>query len=76
MPETKISFKLAQGLDPKTFGGTVALRDGSAYDVAAELRKGSGKITTADEHLITALDTYHGVERADAPAPKKDEDAS
>lgn len=75
MPDNSVTFKLADGYDAKTFGGTLALRDGSTYDVAAEIKKGSGKITTADEYLITALDVYHGVERANAPVPKKDEDA-
>lgn len=69
----KITFVLASEYDSKTFGGSFALRDGSLYDVAAALKEGSGKIVTDDEHLITALDVYHGVERADAPksAPAK-----
>jgi hypothetical protein len=78
MPDSKVTFQLASDLDAKTFGGSLALRDGSAYDVAAELKAGGGKIVTEDEHLITALDAYHGTERATsspAPAPKKGEDS-
>jgi hypothetical protein len=76
MPETKVTYQLASEFDAKTFGGSFALRDGSTYDVAKALKDGGGKIVTDDEHLITALDIYHGVQRAgSSPAPKKDEDA-
>jgi hypothetical protein len=69
----KITFVLAEEYDSKTFGGSFALRDGSLFDVAAALKDGSGKIQTDDEHLITALDVYHGVVREGAPksAPSK-----
>ena len=74
MADQKVTYALASEYDAKTFGGNFALGDGRLYDVAAELKKGNGSITTDEEHLITALDVYHGVERADAPAPPKSKD--
>jgi hypothetical protein len=74
MADTKVTYQLAAEYDAKTFGGNFALNDGSLYDVAAELKKGNGSITTDDEHLITALDVYHGVDRASAPATPKSKD--
>lgn len=72
-----VSFQLASEYDAKTFGGNFALGSGELYDVAAELKKGNGTITTSDEHLITALDVYHGVERAASKSkPKTDEESS
>jgi hypothetical protein len=75
MSDSKVTYELSDEYDAKTFGGNFALRSGELYDVAAELKKGSGKIVTDDEHLITALDAYHGVVRASASkAPAKSED--
>lgn len=74
MADQNVTFTLASGYDAKTFGGNFALGSGALYDVAAELKKGNGSITTDDEHLITALDVYHGVERATATAPAKSKD--
>ena len=71
MSDQNVSFQLASEYDAKTFGGNFALGDGTLYDVAAELKKGNGTITTSDEHLITALDVYHGVERASAATTVK-----
>lgn len=73
MSDTKVTFVLSSEYDAKTFGGNFALRSGELYDVAAELKKGNGKITTDDEHLVTALDVYEGVVRADKAAPSKKE---
>ena len=73
MTDSTATFKLASEYDAKTFGGNFALPDGALYDVAAELKKGGGTITTSDEHLITALDTYHGVERDTATKTTTDE---
>ena len=74
MADQSVSYSLASEYDAKTFSGNFALGDGALYDVAAELKKGNGTITTSNEHLITALDVYHGVERAAAPAPAKSKD--
>ena len=73
MTTNAVSYQLASEYDAKTFGGNFALPNGELYDVAAELKKGGGTITTSDEHLITALNTYHGVERATAPKTDKKE---
>ena len=70
-----MTYELSSDYDAKTFGGNFALNSGELYDVAAELKKGGGKIVTSDEHLITALDVYHGVVRSTAkPATPKQED--
>lgn len=75
MSDTSVTYELSSEYDAKTFGGNFALGSGALYDVAAELKKGGGKIVTSDEHLITALDVYHGVDRAVAkPANTKQED--
>jgi len=76
MPDSSVTYQLASEYDAKTFGGNFALNSGQLYDVAAELKKGGGSITTSDEHLITALDVYHGVTRATAkPATTKQENS-
>lgn len=71
----KVTFVLSSEYDAKTFGGNFALRNGQLFDVAAELKKGSGKIVTDDEYLVTALDYYEGVERAGKPAAKNESES-
>ena len=73
MSDSKVTYELSSDYDAKTFGGNFALRSGELYDVAAELKKGSGRIVTDDEHLITALDAYEAVVRAPASKPAKSE---
>lgn len=65
----KRAFELRADYDVKTFGGTVALGDGSTFDVAAELKKGGGKIVTANEQTATALAAYPALK--EVPAASK-----
>lgn len=61
------AYALREEYDADTFGGSVTLGDGTAFDVAASLDLGGGVIVTDDEGLIVALDAYPALKRVAVP---------
>lgn len=56
--QTRRAFALRDSIDADTFGGSVALPDGSTFRVDDALVEGGGIIVTDDVTLISALDGY------------------
>lgn len=67
-----VTYELRADLEIRTFGGSLALADGTLFDLAVALQDGDGQIVTDDERLITALDGHEALVRdgqnAAAPA--------
>lgn len=57
------AFELSPDLDLRTFGGTVADRQGRMIDLAARLDEGNGRIEESDEFLITTFDSHPALVR-------------
>lgn len=65
-PDHAVTYELRDDLDLRTFGGSLALADGSLFDLAVALSDGDGQIVTDNEQLITCLDSHEAVVREGA----------
>jgi hypothetical protein len=69
------AFKLREGIDPETFGGSVTLPDGTSFFVHDALEENDGVIVTRDEALAVALDAYTALVSAAVPEDQRGYDA-
>ena len=64
------AFELREDLDIRTFGGTVADKNGIMFDLAVALEEGNGTIEVHDEFLATTLDTHAALVRVEVEVPE------
>lgn len=65
--QTRRAFALRDSIDADTFGGSVALPDGSTFRIDDALVEGGGIIVTDDVALISSLDGYIALKQVAVP---------
>ena len=64
------AFELHEDYDIRTFGGSVADKEGKMFDLATALEEGEGTIQVHDEFLATTLDTHAALVRVEVEVPE------